>query len=147
VLAVAATCLSLGSCLASARAADAEPAPPPLWEPGAAAAFLLDAPAPTPAPTPSRPWDGSLSDAIVRGFFGTYRAILSSQDLPLCGFKPSCSAFSQRALARCGLFHGALLTIDRLLRDHPLAVGFYPMAPNDHLLEDAPELYCPTASP
>lgn len=118
--------------------------PPPLWQPEAAAAFLLGEPPPPPPPPPATPWNGSLADALVRGLFGTYRTVFSSQDLPVCAFSPSCSRFSQGAIARCGFFTGALLTLDRLLRDHPLAVGYYPTQPGGHLLEDDVERYCPT---
>jgi putative component of membrane protein insertase Oxa1/YidC/SpoIIIJ protein YidD len=128
----------------STRAAESAE-PPPLWQPAAAAAFLLtEAPPPPPLPT-AMGWNGSLADALVRGLFGTYRAVFSSQDLPVCAFSPSCSRFSQRAIDRCGFFTGALLTLDRLLRDHPLAVGHYPTQPGGHLLEDDVERYCPAA--
>ena len=136
-----------------ARAADA----PPLWEPAGAVDYLLaprvtPAPVPVPAPVPAaslpasgRPWNGSLPDGIVRTLFGTYRTVFSSQDMPVCGFSPSCSRFSQRAIARCGFLQGALLSIDRLMRDHPLAVGLYPPAGGgSHLLGDEPERYCLT---
>jgi len=141
-LGVAAVCVVLLGGAGAARAEDSAP-PPPLWQPAVAAAFLLaEAPPPLPPPAPAR-WNGSLTDALVRGLFGTYRAVFSSQDLPVCAFSPSCSRFSQRAIDRCGFFTGALLTIDRLLRDHALAVGYYPTQPGGHLLEDDVERYCP----
>ncbi len=59
-------------------------------------------------------------------------------------FSPSCSRFSQAVIGRCGLFQGALLTLDRLLRDHPLAVPFYPRAEGGRLLRDDPARYCLT---
>jgi putative component of membrane protein insertase Oxa1/YidC/SpoIIIJ protein YidD len=136
--------LGLGVSAGLARADE----PPSLAEPGAAVAFLL-APAPEHAhrSSPPRPrWDGSLGAGISRFFFGTYRTLLSSQDLPLCGFSPSCSAFSQKAVDRCGFLQGALLSVDRLLRDHPLAAGFYASEEGGgRLLKDDPERYCLTA--
>jgi putative component of membrane protein insertase Oxa1/YidC/SpoIIIJ protein YidD len=117
-----------------------------LWDPLEAAAFLLAVPDARVEVPPAAPWDGSLPGGIVRVLFGGYRLVLSSQDLPVCGFEPSCSRFSQRAIARCGFVEGALLSMDRLLRDHPMSVGFYPTAADGHLLLDAPERYC-LASP
>jgi putative component of membrane protein insertase Oxa1/YidC/SpoIIIJ protein YidD len=133
-----------------AQAADS-PLPPPLWEPAAAVGYLLGdpplpaPPAPTTEPQPAarRPWNGSLPEGIVRTLFGTYRTVLSSQDMPVCGFSPSCSRFSQRAMAHCGFLQGWMLSIDRLLRDHPLAIGLYPPAgAGSRLLRDEPERYC-----
>jgi putative component of membrane protein insertase Oxa1/YidC/SpoIIIJ protein YidD len=128
-----------------ARAAD----PPALWEPAAAVGYLLGEtrspgpPAPEAQPAPRRPWNGSLAEGIVRTLFGTYRTVLSSQDMPVCGFSPSCSRFSQRAMAHCGFLQGWMLSIDRLLRDHPLAIGLYPPAgAGSRLLRDEPERYC-----
>jgi putative component of membrane protein insertase Oxa1/YidC/SpoIIIJ protein YidD len=121
--------------------------PPLLWQPEVATAFLLAEEPVPPVPSTRAPWNGSLADALVRGLFGTYRAVLSSQDLPLCAFSPSCSRFSQRAIDRCGFFVGTMLTVDRLLRDHPLAIRYYSMQPRGRLLEDDVERYCPTVVP
>jgi putative component of membrane protein insertase Oxa1/YidC/SpoIIIJ protein YidD len=127
--------------------------PPRLWEPGQAVTFLLDdaPPARPPSPAPDAAgaaapaWQGSLGQGVTLALFGTYRTLLSSQDLPVCAFSPSCSRFSQQAIDRCGFFQGALLSLDRLLRDHPGAVGFYPPDEGGKLLIDLPERYCLTA--
>jgi putative component of membrane protein insertase Oxa1/YidC/SpoIIIJ protein YidD len=130
------------------RATAAEDDTPQLWEPEQAVAFLLGTPGSAHGGgddrEPTRAWDGALGAGITRALFGTYRVVLSSQDLPVCGFSPSCSRFSQRAIDRCGAFQGALLSLDRLLRDHPLALPFYPRAPDGHLKDD-PDRYCLTA--
>jgi putative component of membrane protein insertase Oxa1/YidC/SpoIIIJ protein YidD len=131
---------------ASATVAEAEE-PPRLWQPEEAVSFLLAPRAPAQPPLPRAAWDGSLTDGIVRFLFGGYRQVLSSQDMPVCGFSPSCSRFSQRAIARCGFFEGALLSMDRLIRDHPLALGLYPVAEDGRLLKDDPERYCLSSSP
>ena len=126
--------------------AEAETAPR-LWEPDQAVAFLLGAPRAASGGDDwgeARPWDGALGAGITRALFGTYRLVLSPQDLPVCGFSPSCSRFSERAIARCGVVEGALLSLDRLLRDHPLAAPFYPRAGDGHLKDD-PDRYCLTA--
>ena len=114
----------------------------PLWDPSEAVLFLLAPRAPAPPAPPPAAWGGDLAGGIVRLLFGGYRDVLSSQDLPVCGFSPSCSRFSQRAIDRCGFVEGALLSVDRLIRDHPLAVGLYPTAADGRLLKDDPERYC-----
>ena len=119
---------------------------PRLWEPDQAVAFLLGGPRPT-SPAVDEvvaPWDGALGGGITRALFGTYQTVFSSQDMPVCGFTPSCSRFSRRVIGRCGLLEGSLLSLDRLLRDHPLALSFYPRGPDGHLKDD-PERYCLTA--
>ena len=132
-------------CAAPGRAAAADDETPQLWEPDQAVAFLLGAPASAHDPVDDgRSWDGALGAGITRALFGSYRLVLSSQDLPVCGFTPSCSRFSQRAIDRCGLVQGALLSLDRLLRDHPLALPFYPRAADGHMKDD-PDRYCLTA--
>jgi putative component of membrane protein insertase Oxa1/YidC/SpoIIIJ protein YidD len=133
-------------CVAPGRAVAAEDETPQLWEPDQAVAFLLGAPGSEPVAGDEevRPWDGTLGPGITRALFGTYHVVLSSQDLPVCGFTPSCSHFSQRAIDRCGPLQGALLSLDRLLRDHPLALPFYPRSADGHMKDD-PERYCLTA--
>ena len=148
--------------LAEARAVavedDTKDETPQLWEPDQAVAFLLGAPGSAhdagneaerawdgAGNEAERAWDGALGGGITRALFGTYRVVLSSQDLPVCGFTPSCSRFSQRAIDRCGLIQGALLSLDRLLRDHPLALPFYPRAADGRHMRDDPDRYCLTA--
>ena len=125
---------------------DAKDETPQLWEPEQAVAFLLGSPgsAHQAGDEGAPAWDGALGAGITRALFGTYRVVLSSQDLPVCGFTPSCSRFSQRAIDRCGPLQGALLSLDRLLRDHPLALPFYPRAADGHMKDD-PDRYCLTA--
>ena len=142
--------------VAAASVAPPADAPPELWNPDQAISFLLGGPSSfepgragarsddAPGGTGGGAWDGALGPGIARALFGTYHVVLSSQDLPTCGFSPSCSRFSQQAIGRCGPVQGALLTLDRLLRDHALARGFYPPA-EGHLLRDDPDRYCLTA--
>jgi putative component of membrane protein insertase Oxa1/YidC/SpoIIIJ protein YidD len=113
-----------------------------LAEPSTAVAYVLGEdvpPAPPEAPTPG--WDGALPQAVFRGLFVTYRALLSSQDDGPCGFVPSCSTYSEQAIATYGLGEGLLLTADRLLRDHPLALGQYETDLATGLLRDPPSRY------
>jgi putative component of membrane protein insertase Oxa1/YidC/SpoIIIJ protein YidD len=132
--------------VAAPRSARAEDETPHLWQPDQAVAFLLGAPRPGRAENGEKPWDGALGGGVTRALFGSYQLVLSSQDLPVCGFSPSCSRFAERVMGRCGVVEGALLSLDRLLRDHPLAMPFYPRAAEGHLLKDDPERYCLTAS-
>lgn len=87
-------------------------------------------------------WNGSLASGIVRSLFFGYRLFLSSQDSASCGFSPSCSRFSQRVIEEHGFFEGMLATMDRLSRDTPLAIPFYPVDVESGLLRDPPEQYC-----
>jgi putative component of membrane protein insertase Oxa1/YidC/SpoIIIJ protein YidD len=45
-----------------------------------------------------------------------YQSTLSSQDMSVCNFTPSCSHFGQEAIRKAGLIRGLLLTSDRLQR-------------------------------
>ena len=129
-----------------ARAGDG--ALPRLWEPDQAVAYLLAAPAARGgAGEQAARWDGALAGGIARALFGTYHLVLSSQDSASCVFTPSCSRFSQKAIGTCGFLEGALLTLDRLLRDHPMAVPFYPRAEGTRLRRDEPARYCLSRSP
>lgn len=114
--------------------------------------FLLGAPGAKPEPTKaalglaqadnSDGWNGSLASGIVRSLFWGYRFFLSSQDSAACGFTPSCSRFSQLVIEEHGFLEGTLATLDRLSRDTPLAVPFYPVDIDSGLLRDPPEQYC-----
>ena len=117
-----------------------------------AVAYLLDTPGSKPGSQKSLSslseafegdeWNGSLASGIVRGLFFGYRFFLSSQDSASCGFTPSCSRFSQMAIEEHGFFEGLLATMDRLSRDTPLAIPFYPVDLESGLLRDPPEQYC-----
>lgn len=45
-----------------------------------------------------------------------YQQYISSQDMSVCNFSPSCSRYCAEAFQRHGLFLGSLLTSDRLQR-------------------------------
>lgn len=75
--------------------------------------------------------------------FGLYRWLFSSQDIRACNLTPSCSRFSQQALAKCGLVRGILLTGDRLQRDHVFIGDHYPRELKTGRLYDPVETYCP----
>ncbi len=143
--------MGVGSLLVLAALVAAEPgdpqAPEALADPSLAVEWILSEEAPPVAAPVGGRWDGSLGGATMRGLFGFYRTVLSTQDSQLCAFTPSCSRFSQLAIARLGFARGVLVTADRLLRDHVLAVDFYDGDPETGLLRDDPDAYGPGAVP
>jgi len=64
------------------------------------------------------------------GAIDVYRDLLSSQWAYHCDFSPSCSRYGREAIERHGLLAGALMTADRLMRDHPLALDRYGRTPD-----------------
>lgn len=46
-----------------------------------------------------------------------------------CRFYPTCSAYAREAVITHGIFKGALLTVYRLLRCHPLSRGGFDPVP------------------
>jgi putative membrane protein insertion efficiency factor len=85
------------------------------------------------------------SDAklVGMGLISLYQRIVSSQQTKtaVCTFTPSCSHFGQSAVQQCGLFHGSLLTADRLLRCHPYNSGYYQTDPKSTKLYDPLKTY------
>jgi putative membrane protein insertion efficiency factor len=63
--------------------------------------------------------------ALIRG----YQRFVSPYLLPSCRFYPSCSAYAVDAITRHGPWKGAVLTLRRLLRCHPLHAGGYDPVP------------------
>ncbi len=87
-------------------------------------------------------WDGSLIGGIGRSLFWGYRFLFSSQDSISCGFEPSCSHFAQLAIEQHGILEGGLAAMDRLTRDSPLSIPFYPLDLETGLMKDPPDHYC-----
>jgi uncharacterized protein len=52
-----------------------------------------------------------------------YRRVLSPILPQSCRFYPSCSAYTQEALRRHGLWRGSWLAVSRILRCHPWNEG------------------------
>ena len=57
--------------------------------------------------------------SLVNRIFKYYHEKISSNDGASCPFYPTCSQYSQQAIARFGLVKGGLLTIDRFTREYP----------------------------
>ncbi len=69
----------------------------------------------------SDPADGAADAAL-----GFYQRVLGDQWAWHCDFQPSCSSFGRQAVAEQGALLGAVMTADRLQRDHHLEHGEYP---------------------
>ena len=52
--------------------------------------------------------------SLIRG----YQLFISTQDMPVCNFTPSCSMFGMDSFKKYGIFYGFLMTSDRLQRCH-----------------------------
>ena len=65
-----------------------------------------------------------------------YQRFVSSQDMQVCNFTPSCSHFGQQVIQRYGLFKGCLLIGDRLFRCNPLAHQHHATHPRTGLCDD-----------
>jgi len=52
------------------------------------------------------------------GLIRFYQLFISTQDMPVCNFTPSCSQFGMQSIRKYGFFRGVLLASDRLQRCH-----------------------------
>jgi putative membrane protein insertion efficiency factor len=59
--------------------------------------------------------------ALIRLYQFTISPLLP----PACRFEPTCSRYSEQAIARYGLLRGSWLTVRRLCRCHPFHPGGY----------------------
>ncbi len=55
---------------------------------------------------------------VAGGLIRLYQLTVSSGDLPLCNFEPSCSRFAAASIERYGLLKGVLAAADRIQRCH-----------------------------
>jgi len=85
----------------------------------------------------------NLAQVVASGLIRFYQKFISSQDLPVCNFTPSCSRFGQLAIQRYGLWKGLMLTGDRLYRCNGLAFQHYPLDHETGRCYDPIEVYAP----
>lgn len=77
-------------------------------------------------------------ETLFSGLFLFYKNFISSQDLTVCTFTPSCSEYGILAVKRHGLIKGGILTMDRLTRCNGLSPEKYDIDTNLGLLKDDP---------
>jgi putative membrane protein insertion efficiency factor len=65
----------------------------------------------------------------LMGIIRFYQLFISTQDISVCNFTPSCSDFGMKAIKKYGIFYGILMTSDRLQRCHNMASKYYPLHP------------------
>jgi hypothetical protein len=63
----------------------------------------------------------------------TYKRLVSPFLPPACRYVPTCSEYAAEAVARHGVFRGAMLASWRLLRCNPLARGGFDPVPKKKL--------------
>lgn len=79
----------------------------------------------------------------MMGAIRFYQLFISTQDLPVCNFTPSCSRFGMKALRQYGVIYGSLMTSDRLQRCHGKCGDHYPRHPLTGKCDDPVENNAP----
>jgi putative component of membrane protein insertase Oxa1/YidC/SpoIIIJ protein YidD len=80
--------------------------------------------------------------SLLKGVIRFYQVFISSQDMPVCNFVPSCSQFGAEAIGRLGVVRGVLLTSDRLQRCNGVSTSRYQIDYNSGRLMDPIQTYC-----
>lgn len=80
----------------------------------------------------------SESKLAFKGFIVLYQQLISSQDTSECIFTLSCSNFAISAVNKFGIFHGLLMSSDRLQRCNGLGIKYYPINAKKGLAIDYP---------
>lgn len=75
----------------------------------------------------------------LMGLIRVYQLFISTQDMEVCNFTPSCSRFGMASLKKYGLFHGILMTSDRLQRCNGMGRKYYPIHPETGKCDDPVE--------
>jgi hypothetical protein len=77
----------------------------------------------------------------MMGLIRVYQWCISSQDMKVCNFTPSCSRFGMAAIKKYGVFQGILMTSDRLQRCNGVGRKYYHIHPITGLCDDPVEHY------
>lgn len=77
-------------------------------------------------------------DRVLSNVISFYQVFISSQDVPLCIFEPSCSRYGQQALRTHGFVKGILLTSDRFQRCNGFGQKHYHINPKTGKFIDVP---------
>ncbi len=72
----------------------------------------------------------------LMGLIRVYQKFLSTQDLSVCNFTPSCSRFAMASFKNYGIFYGILMTSDRLQRCQAMGRKYYPVNPETGKCDD-----------
>lgn len=75
---------------------------------------------------------------VFSNLFLFYKTFVSSQDMNVCTFSPSCSEFGILAVKKYGLVMGGVRTMDRLTRCNGLSPEKYKVDPKTRTLIDKP---------
>lgn len=75
---------------------------------------------------------------VFSNLFLFYKTFVSSQDMSVCTFSPSCSEFGILAVKKYGLVMGGVRTMDRLTRCNGLSPEKYAIDPKSRTLIDKP---------
>jgi len=70
-----------------------------------------------------------------------YQSFISTQDVPVCNFTPSCSQFGIESIRKFGIIRGILLTSDRLQRCNGMSISRYQLDHRTGKLIDPVSLY------
>lgn len=79
-----------------------------------------------PQSKPARNLENNTSELrlVAAGLIDLYRTIISSGDLSVCNFQPSCSHFMTESIEQFGFVKGLLLGADRIQRCHRWAANY-----------------------
>ena len=65
--------------------------------------------------------------AVFSGLYLFYKYCISSQDMSVCVFYPSCSTYALQSIQKQGVFIGSLAAFDRLCRCNGFNLKNYPI--------------------